>query len=233
MQMEIINDLQKWNIAHKIRGYINFETIITRFKKIDRPSSVKFTSKTIDFKDNDTYKLIPYQAIIVDFEGTPVILIGLMINDTILTYYIADYQCINEFNMVILEIFSIARQLTLFCFSMYEKQEILRIYTSLSEQGYDLSKYSFIESLPIINLQKEKFESITEAVFSTNSKVKFTGDPLFRNIKLIGKLFYTKRIEEIINHNRTCLLNESLILQRWLKYYTVSGNYREIILGDE
>lgn len=228
-----INDLQKWNVALKIKRDTNFETVITRFKNIDRPSDVKLTSKVIAFKTNNPYKPIPYQAVIIDFEGSPVILIGLMINDTILTYYIEDYQYLNEFYMVILDVFSIARQLTLFCFSMYEQQEILRIYTILNEQGYELSRYRFIESLPIFNLQKEKFESITEALFSTNSKIKFTGDPLFRNIKLIDKLFFTKRFEEIITHNHTCLLNESLILQRWLKYHDISGNYREPILGGE
>ncbi len=228
-----VNELQKWNIANKISGNYNFEALITQLKNIDRLSDVKFTSKAIDFQTNDIYKPVPYQIVIIDFEGSPVILVGLMIYDTILSYYIEDYQYINEFYMAILEIFSIARQLTLFCFSMYEQKEILRIHTSLSEQGYELSRYFFIESLPIINLQKEKFESITEAVFSTNSKVKFIGDPLFRNIKLIGKLFFTKRFEEIISHNRTCLLNESLIFQRWLKYYNISGNYREPISGDE
>ena len=227
-----INDLRKWNIANEISNGYNFESLITQLKNMQRPSDVKFISKILDFQTNDNYKPVPYQVVIIDFEGSPVTLIGLMIHDTILTYYIEDYQYLNDFYMVILEIFSIARQLTLFCFSMYEQQEILRIHTNLSEQGYELSKYHFIESLPIINLQKEKFESITEAVFSTNSKVKFTGDPLFRNIKLIGKLFFTKRFEEIISHNRTCLLNESLILQRWLKYYNIAGDYRETILGD-
>ncbi len=231
MEMEI-NELQKWNIAKKIGESYNFEALITQLNNIDRPSDVKLISKTIDFQTNDTYKQVPYQAVIIDFEGSPVTLVGLMIFDTILTYYIEDYQYLNEFYMVILEIFSVARQLTLFCFSMYEQQEILRIHTNLGEQGYELSRYRFIESLPIFNLQKEKFESITEAVFSTNSKVKFTGDPLFRNIKLIGKLFFTKRFDEIITHNRNCLLNESLILQRWLKYYNISGNNREAILGN-
>jgi len=227
-----VNDLQKWNIAKKICGNYNFEALITQLKNIHRPSDVKLISITHDFQTKDTYKPVPYQVVIVDFEGSPVILMGLMINDTILTYYIENYQYLNDFYMVILEVFSIARDLTFFCFSAYEQQEILRISTALSEQGYNLSRYNFIRLFPIINLQKEKFESITEAVFSTNSNIKFTGDPLFRNIKLISKLFFTKRFEEIISHNRTCLLNESLILLRWLKYYKISGNYRETILGD-
>lgn len=219
---KMLNDLQKWNIAQKICGNHNVEDLITQIKNINRPSAVKFTSKIIKLQTNNPYKPLPYQVIIIDFEGSPIILVGLMINDIILTYYIEDYQHLNEFHVLILELLSIARDVPFFCFSAYEQQEILKIYTSLSEQGFDLSKYDFIKSFPIINLQKDKFESITEAVFSTDSEVRFTGDPLFRNIKVIDKLFITKRFEELIIHNRTCLLSESIILQRWVKYYNIS-----------
>jgi len=227
-----INELQKWNIANEIDTNYDFESLIQRLTDISRPSGVKFIAKKMDFQGSSPYISIPYKVMLIDFEGSPAILTGLMIRDTILTYYIEDYDFLNEFYLVILELFFIARDITFFCFSSYEQQEVLRMLTTLNEQGYDLSKYEFIKSIPIINLQKDKFESITEAVFSTNSKVRFTGDPLFRNIKVIDKLFMTKRFEEIINHNRTCLLNESLILKRWLKYYNIAGAYRETILGD-
>jgi len=225
MEMEIneINDLQKWNIAREIDRNFDFEPLIVQLNTVNLPPEVKCISKRIDFQGSTTYNPIPYKVIIIDFEGSPVMLVGLMIQDTILTYYIEDYQYLNEFYLVILEIFSIASKPTFFCFSSYEQQETLRIYTSLKEQGYDLSNSNFIKSFPIINLQKEKFESVTEAVFSTNSKVRFTGDPLFRNIRVINKLFMTKRFQEIIIHNRTCLLNESLILHRWVKHYNISA----------
>lgn len=218
-----VNDLQKWNIAVEIDIDYDFESLILQLNTITRPPEVKLISKTIDFQASNTYAPIPYKVILIDFEGSPAILIGLMIYDTILTYYIEDYQYLNEFYMVIFEILFIARNLRLFCFSAYETQEMLRIYTALNEQGFNLSKYEFIESFPIINLQKDKFESVTEAVFSTNSEVKFIGDPLFRNIRVIDKLFTTKRFQEIIIHNRTCLLNESIILQRWVKHYNISA----------
>ncbi|MFX1525573.1 MAG: hypothetical protein ACFFCC_18850 [Promethearchaeota archaeon] len=48
------------------------------------------------------------------------------------------------------------------------------------------------------------------------------GDPLFRNIQVIDELFMTGRVEEIVIHNRTCLLNESIILQRWIKNNYIS-----------
>ena len=162
------------------------------------------------------------QIAIIDFEGSPTILIGLMIYKTILTYYIDDHEHLYELYKTLLEILFITQKISMFCFSEYEQQEILRIYTALSEQGFDLSKYSFISSLSLVNLQKHRFESVTEAVFSTNSKIDSTGDPLFRNIKVIDNLFTTKRFQEIIAHNYTCLLNESIILQRWIKYYNIS-----------
>jgi hypothetical protein len=218
---EELNELQKWNIASEINENYNFESILLKLTSITRPPQVKFISKKIDFQTEDTYTPIPFKIAIIDFEGSPAILTGLMIQDTILTYYIEDYQFLNEFYLVILEILIIIRDVPLFCFSVYEQQEILRIYTFLSEQGYDLSQYEFIKSLPVINLQKNKSESVTEALFSINSKIRFTGDPLFRNIKVIDKLFITKRFEEVIAHNHTCLLNESLILQRWVKYYHI------------
>lgn len=221
-----INELQKWNIATEIVSEYDFESLISLLTTITLPPEVKLITKKIDLQGSNPYSSIPYKVMLIDFEGSPAILIGLMIHDTILTYYIEEYLHLNEFYLTVLEIFLIAADLTFFCFSMYEQQEILRMYTILSEQGYNLSKYRFITSLPIVNLQKDKFESITEAVFSTDSDVKSTMDPLFRNIKVIDKLFMTKRVEEIITHNRTCLLNESIILQRWVKYYNISATNR-------
>ena len=223
MEINEINDLQRWNIAQEICSSYDTDELIERFNNIPIPPSVKFNTKKIDFQVSNNYAPIPYKVVLIDFEGSPLILIGLMIYDTILTYYIEDYQYLNEFYIVILEIFFIARDLTFFCFSSYEQQELLRIYTTLSEQGYDLTKYEFINTFPIINLQKDRYESVTEAVFSTNPQIQFTGDPLFRNIKIIDKLFMTKRLNEIISHNHTCLLNESIILQRWVKYYNLTA----------
>ncbi len=45
---------------------------------------------------------------------------------------------------------------------------------------------------------------------------------MFRNIKLINKLFVLKKFDEIISHNHSCLLNESVILERWVKMYYLS-----------
>ena len=112
--------------------------------------------------------------------------------------------------------------MTFFSFSEYEQKEIISISNTLIEKGYNLKKYQYLENLYIVNLQKEKFESLTEALLSS-ANFSFTGDPLFRNIKLINKLFITKKFGEIVSHNHSCLLNESVILERWVKNYNISG----------
>jgi hypothetical protein len=221
MEMEI-NDLQKYNLAQEMATSYDADELIRTLNTIPKPLGVKLICKKIEFQTNEPYSPIPHKVALIDFEGSPAILMGILIHDTILTYYIEDYRHLNEFHLTLLKIFSVIRDLTIFEFSSYEHQELIRIHTSLSEQGYNLSDYEFIKTLPIINLQKDKFESVAEAVFSTNPKIRFTGDPLFRNIKVIDKLFLTGRIDEIITHNRTCLLNERIILERWVRHYNIS-----------
>ena len=217
-----INDLQKWNIALDIHDNFDFGPLLLQLESINFSPVVTLIKKRINFSVSDIYTPLNFKLAIIDFEGSPTILIGLMINNTILTYYIDDHEHLYELNKTLLEILFITQKISIFCFSEYEQQEILRIYTTLNEQGLDLSKYSFISSLSLVNLQKHRFESVTEAMFSTNSKIDSTGDPLFRNIKVIDKLFTINRLQEIIAHNYICLLNESIILRRWIKYYNIS-----------
>ncbi len=98
------------------------------------------------------------------------------------------------------------------------------MYRYLEVQGQDISRYSFIKSFPIINLQKIQYESLAEAIFSLcmNSKTSTTGDPLLRNSKLVDSLYATGQYNEILLHNRNCLINEySLLQKRWLKNYRI------------
>lgn len=93
-------------------------------------------------------------------------------------------------------------------------------------QRYDLTEYEFIEALPIVNLQENKYEALTEAIYTiypADSPMIGTGDTLFRNLTLIPKLFSAEKLKVLIEHNRNCLSNESLILlKRWLKYYQIT-----------
>ena len=164
-----------------------------------------------------------YKIIIIDFEGSPVFMCGLMVYNNVLTFYICDYSYRDELYIVIFEALKRAQELTFFAFSDHERLEILNMYQYLRVQGYNLKSYTFIQTLPIINLQRTKFESLTEALYSFNLDLPvLTGDVLFRNSKLVDKLFHAKKFQEIISHNRNCLINENIIFQRrWYKNYKI------------
>ena len=217
-----MNKLQKWLIAEKITERNDLTPIVNRLKNISHDENIKTNIRTISSKSQDDYHPIPYQVAIIDFEGTPVIYLGVMIHDTLFTYYIESHDYLDMFHLFILEILFQIHELTFFSFSDYEQKEILSILSRLIEKGYNLKKYTYLENLTVVNLQEGRFESLFEALLSTGDH-SFTGDPLFRNIKLINKLFITKKFDEIISHNHSCLLNESVILERWVKTYNLSG----------
>ena len=140
-----------------------------------------------------------------------------------MTYYIESYQYKTQFITLIFSLLCLIKDLSLFCFSDHERLELLKMYSYLKTQDCDISDFEFIESLPIINLQDpySRFESLQEAIYSINPmSVRMTGDALFRNNKIIDRLFTAKKFNEIIKHNRNCLLNESILFQkRWYRNY--------------
>ena len=92
-----LNELQKWLIADTLHQTYNFKSILSRLENISRHMCVKLEKKTFPFQPEHRYNPIPYQIAILDFEGSPVILAGIMIFDTLFAYYIEDYHFINEF----------------------------------------------------------------------------------------------------------------------------------------
>jgi len=217
-----VNNIQKFNIAYQIQKKFNAFPIIKKLKEYRRDPHVKFVSYKLPQKSH--YKIPKdVRVAIIDFEGSPTFMLGILIQDTILTYYIEDYTHKIVFYRLVFNLLKIARDLWFFAFSDHERTELLGFYHYLQVQGEDISEFAFITEFPIINLQKEtsRFESLTEAVYSIQSNsVKLTGDPLFRNSKLVNKLFSAKLYEEIIKHNRNCLKNESLLFSvRWYKNY--------------
>ena len=216
-----INNIQKWLIAEKITKKHDFTPMINRLKNISYNDKIKAGITTISSINTNDYHPIPYQVVIIDFEGSPVIFLGVMIFDTLFTYYIESYEYIDMFHLFVLEFLYQTHELTFFSFSEYEQKEILNMSNKLIEKGYNLKEYQYLGDLLVVNIQKEKFESLNEALLSSGNFF-FTGDPLFRNIKLINKLFTTKKFNEIISHNHSCLLNESIILERWVKNYNLS-----------
>jgi len=220
-----VNEMQKYNIAHKIQAIFNFRSLIEKLDNLDINPNIKHVKYVLSPDDNSEFLPIPekFQIAIIDFEGSPVFLFGIMVKDTIMTYYIESYQYKTQFITLIFSLLCLIKDLSLFCFSDHERLELLKMYSYLKTQDCDISDFEFIESLPIINLQDpySRFESLQEAIYSINPmSVRMTGDALFRNNKIIDRLFTAKKFNEIIKHNRNCLLNESILFQkRWYRNY--------------
>ena len=213
-----VNQLKQWNIAHKISKPKDKNVSTSILEDVNK-SSIKIVSYDIIKSEYDNYHIA-----LIDFEGSPVFMCGLLIHGKILTFYIENYKFRNDLYITILELISKIQNYILFAFSDHERFELLNIYMYLGIQGQNTSQYSFIETLPIINLQRIKYESLVEAIFSLcmNTTTLTIGDPLLRNSKLVDSLYVTQQYHEIILHNRNCLMNEYILfIKRWLKNYKV------------
>ena len=217
-----VNEMQKWNIAYRINSQYDFTPIIINLENVERDPKVKFIKKQL--LEEEHHPLPKNLKIaIIDFKGSPVFMCGIMIQNIIFTYYIEEWCHKIKFYKLIFNVLQLAKDLTFFAFSNYERIKLLNMYHYLQVQGDYVSEFSFIKEFPIINLQKEnyRYESLTEAFYSINpNSAILTGDSLFRNNKLVNQLFNAQKFDEIISHNRNCLLNESLLFQkRWYKNY--------------
>jgi len=219
--------MQKYNTAYQIEGHYDLSALIHRLEGLVKNTPIKFVKKRFSSETNNFFNTLPhnFKIAIIDFEGNPIFLCGLLIRDILLTFYIENYSHKNKLYKLILKILKIAGELTFFAFSDHERIELLKIYHYLKIQGEDVSDFSFIEKFPIINLQKDgsPYESLTEAIYSIHPhSLRSTGDALFRNSRIVDKLFRAHKFNEIILHNINCLLNEAnLFLKRWYKNYKI------------
>jgi len=218
-----VNELQKYLLANRIQSSFNSVSLIKKLENLELPSNVKCIKKEVAEKDH--FKIVPenYKIGIIDFEGSPVFLCGILIHSSILVYYIEKLVDKIDLYLTIFKILKVTYDLIFFSFSDHERIELLNLYRYLRVQEIDVSEFEFIITFPIVNLQKNnsKFESLQEAIYSLNSKAAaFTGDALFRNNKLVNTLFTYRKFEEVISHNINCLLNGALLfLKRWYKNY--------------
>jgi hypothetical protein len=214
-----VNELQKWNLAQKIQEDYNFVSLVKQLESMNRPEYIKLEKKEVKLSESPGMCKIG----ILDFEGMPIFCAGILLHNIILTYYIESYTYKTEFYKFIFRLLKIAKDLTFFAFSEHERTELTNMYQYLQVQGEDVSEFDFLATFPIINLQKpeSKYESLTEAFYSIHpNSSQMTGDALFRNSKLINKLFAAQKFNEIISHNQNCLINEYLLfLVRWYKNY--------------
>ena len=91
--MEVI-EIQKFNIAERICGIYDFSSLIDKLENIVRVSPVKFRKSKILEKGSNSYLPLPdqYKVAIIDFEGSPIFMLGILTRDTIFTYYIEQYK---------------------------------------------------------------------------------------------------------------------------------------------
>lgn len=213
-----VNELQKWNIVNHIAIRDDNIFDISSLEALES-TSVKIHKEKIPKKD----KSPDYRIILIDFEGSPIFMCGILLQNIHLIFYIENYRYRTELYTVILNTLLKTKEYTYFAFSDHERFELLNIYRYLQVQGQNISQFSFIETFPVINLQKSQYESLAEAIYSINlHSAPTTGDPLLRNSKLVNNLFATQQFAEIIAHNKNCLLNEySLLQKRWLKNYRI------------
>ena len=218
-----VNELQKYLLANRIQSSSNSVSLIKKLENLELPSNVKCIKKEV--AEIDHFKIVPenYKIAIIDFEGSPVFLCGILIHSSILVYYIEKLVDKIDLYLTIFKILKVTYDLIFFSFSDHERIELLNLYRYLRVQEIDVSEFEFIITFPIVNLQKNnsKFESLQEAIYSLNSKATaFTGDALFRNNKLVNTLFTYRKFDEVISHNINCLLNGALLfLKRWYKNY--------------
>ena len=149
-------------------------------------------------------------AAIVDFEED--FMMGIMIRDTLFTFYIEERRWHYFFCKCVLKTLRVLQDAYLFSFSDYDKNIVLLMYEDLEIKGYNMEKYEFVKHLRFCNLQETPFESLSQALCKLN--IEKTHDPLFRNLRLISELYKMERFDEIVAHNRNCLLNEALLLKK-------------------
>jgi len=146
-------------------------------------------------------------------------------------YYCLDLENREVFYRWIEAIFEILKVFNdngLIAFAFHENERLLlhKFYNILEIKRGNLSNYSFIPNLLVVNLQESKYESLTEALYSLG--YLSSGDSLFRNNKLIPELAgrlaeFPDLINLILAHNRNCLCNENIILlKRFLPKYCLT-----------
>lgn len=159
-----IDELKYYAIASQLFSDFNSDAIIKKLEKLIEEPPVYLVKEKIKQRTSKLEISLPHnlKEAIIDFEGHSIFLVGIMITDKILTFYIKNYTHIERFYFLILKIMTVLKSLFLFSFSDYEKEVLLRIYTYLETQGYDLSEYEFVKEL-----------SRSLRIWSMKSKPKF------------------------------------------------------------
>lgn len=223
-----MEELEKMNLYFDLLIKVgDFKKIIKKLDRFNPREDIKVVKDKFRNIKQDHFIPIPYnlRAVILDFEGKPPFLLGLMIADRIFVFYINSRDNENKFYLCVLKILKLLKKVVFFSFSNYEENSIANIFNKLKGENFNLSKYKDVKSTRIYNVQERPFESLVAALIKIG--FKSSNDPLARNLGLIEYLYglYEKQgfiddiyINLIIEHNKFCLLNTVLILvRRFLK----------------
>ena len=141
-----VNEMQKWNTVHRINSQCNFNSIIMNLENVERDPKIEFIKLSLLEEE-----YIPFpknlKIALIDFEGSPVFMCGIMIHNIIFTYYIKDWCHRVEFYKVIFNILQSSKDLSFFAFSDYERIKLLNMYHYLQVQGEGFSEFRFIKEL--------------------------------------------------------------------------------------
>lgn len=153
------------------------------------------------------------KAAILDFELDT--FAGFLFNENVFQAFAKDRTLqtnLSFFNLVL----SILNRLLgdgffVFSFSLYE-HNILHKGLKLFDNS--LARFPFLAQLGkrLINLQDNAYESMSEALMKIG--ISSCADPLFRNKSIIEELYHRRSFKLILSHNRSCLLNEYLLLTK-------------------
>ena len=209
-----MNDLEAYHLFNINKDIysspIEFENIIQQLesliKEIKMYSIIHVRRVTI-VRELD---LLKYS--IIDFECYEPKFIGILLFNWIYQFYIIDERYIREFYKFVLKLLKILKNFYLFSFSDNEKRIINTIIKNEGKANSQKDELRFIDSLKMINLQEDKYESLAAAV----NKIGYSIDPepLLRNSKDINLHYKYKHYDLILMHNLSCLIEEMKILYK-------------------
>jgi len=158
-----------------------------------------------------------YKYAIIDLEGDPPKLFGLVISNLVYQLIITDEKHLRQLYEVIWKILHQLLDYYLFTFSNHETRFFKKILPFKLNVGKD---ENFFQVLKIVNVQKRDSEGLVPALYSLD-EVSYH-DPLLRNSKKVELHFRQGNYYLILEHNKSCLLSTLKIVQkRYLKLHLI------------
>jgi hypothetical protein len=225
------SNTENFEVKKELEEFRNGESLWMSFTLRCDPKELKSIVIAIDevvskAKEGDTVKVRrfslkgnfpPYRYAIVDLEGDPPKLFGLVVSNQVFQVFVTKTKYLIDFYGTVWKILNKLIDFYLFTFSNHESRFFMRI---LPYKLKGVNDKPFFQMLKIINVQKSDFEGIVPALYSLNEGSYH--DPLLRDSKNIELHFKNGDYYLIMEHNKSCLLSTLKIVQkRYLKLYLI------------